>query len=66
MQQKVLFFSFGLLVIFSLGLLVLRYYLSCRHKGRLIDTIVAMLIIVAWIAVIGAFTMIYDSVFHIY
>ena len=65
MQQKVLFLV-GILVIFALGLLVLRYYLSYRHKGRLIDTIVAMLILVAWIATIVAFTMIFDSVCHIF
>ena len=65
MQQKILFLV-GLLVIFGLGLLVFRRHLLYRHKGRLIDTIVAMLILVAWIATIGAFAMIYDSVFHIF
>ena len=65
MQQKILFLV-GLLVIFGLGLLVFRRHLSYRHKGRLIDTIVAMLILVAWIATIVAFAMIFDSVCHIF
>ena len=65
MQQKILFLV-GLLVIFGLGLLVFRRHLLYWHKGRLIDTIVAMLILVAWIATIVAFAMIFDSVCHIF
>ena len=52
-----------LFVLFYLGLA--SYFRKC-HKGRLIETIIAVLIIVGWIAVIGLFTMLYNHFLHIF
>lgn len=52
-----------LFVVFYLGLA--SYFRKC-YKGRLIETIIAVLIIVGWIAVIGLFTMLYNHFFHIF
>ena len=59
-------FAALLVIIFTCDYLILRYHLHKCRKGKMIDTVIEILIILAGIAVMVAFSMIYDNIFHIF
>lgn len=65
MKHKILFVAV-LLMLFIGEILGLGYYLSHVHKGRIVDTICAILIVFFCIALIVVFSKLYDNAYHIF
>ena len=65
MQYKIIFVV-SLVIIFACELWGLWYFLNYCHKGRMIDTIIAALIIVAYFVFMVIFAKIFDHYFCIF
>lgn len=64
MFSKIMYVA-SLVVIFLCELLGVRHYLHAWHKGRLIDTVIAALLVIACIVIVVIFSKAYDYYFHI-
>ena len=61
-----LIFVISLIAIFVCEFLGIKHYLQRCHKGRLIDSIIAILLIVVFIVIISVFVYVYNKFVDIY
>lgn len=59
-------FVFSLIAIFVCEFFGIRHYLQKYHKGRLIDAVIEIALLIACIVILSAFAYIYNKFFNIF